>query len=316
MRKIIISFLSIFLIIGGIAFTFLRLINNQEKSSTITKIKMPNKKDDGVFLSQYQDVSNISDYFHEAISYWPKKSASGFENKKSESKITAGIIPHHLPASPMIANFFSQVGTQNVDTIYILTPNHDESGDCKVVTTNKIPIKFQSNTIDNITINQNTTNTLLDLSFVCTKEDLIKNEHAINILLPYISYYLQNPKIVTLAISNYLSMNEIDELDKTINYNKTKNDIIVASVDFSHYLTQEKANQKDQETISLIKNKNYEKLLGLDHEHLDSPESVITLMKVLEENNINKFTILAHENFVSMSDDKTQPSTSYFEIVW
>lgn len=257
------------------------------------KISSTNESGDSYFLSQNSSVFNSEDYFLEAISYWPKLTLI------SEQKIKAGIVPHHLPASPMIAHFFSQLNSQQVETVFLFAPNHEEKGNCKVITTNEMKhIFFES------------------AEFVCGNETVLKEEHGITIFNDYIEYYLANPTVYPIVMSNYTTLEEVDVLVEMLKSKLGENDVLIGSVDFSHYLSYEKANENDEETLRLMKEKNYEKLLSLDHQHLDSPESVVLIMKILEQLGFNDFNVVAHENFVTRADNLTQPSTSYFEIIW
>ncbi len=245
------------------------------------------------YLSQNQQADSFDEYFLEAVSYWPKGLSSESLN------IKAGVIPHHLPASPMIANFFSRMSNQKVGRIFILAPNHDEAGNCSLLFSESSQDLFSDFTKQE-----------------CFSNEIIQQEHAIATVVPFIDYYLTDVEVIPILVSNYTPIKDIDSLVEFLNKSTSDEDVFVASVDFSHYLSYEEALKNDSETIALMKEKNHESMIMLDHENLDSPESVITLIKLMEAQEINDFSIIAHENFVSLLEDKNQASTSYFEIMW
>lgn len=245
-----------------------------------------------VFFSKIVEVSDPNEYFYEAISYWPKLENYGGKNARG------GIVPHHLPASPMIANFFSLIDPRSVENIVLVSPNHDEEGGCKVITTESAKDEFFSNLI-----------------FVCGNNSVIESEHGITTILPYIEYYLEDIHVTPVLFSNYASLDEVTALVSQLQ-NNTENTVFVGSVDFSHSLNYEQALKKDEETILLLQAQEYEKLIQLEQENLDSPETLIFIQKVLNLLDSSEMQIIAHENSAQGSSDKGKIGTSYFEIIW
>lgn len=236
------------------------------------------------YISHNSQAVAESDFFIEAVSYWPKGSV------ESNSTIRGGVVPHHLLASPMIAHFFSTVSSQKVETIVIFAPDHEEVGVCRVVTTEE----YRS--------------LLEDLEFVCASDSVIANEHAVSLVKSFAEYYLPGVSVMPIVLSNFTTLEEIEKLTATV-YAQTSESqtVYVGSVDFSHYLPESEADEKDAETLELLKNKEYEKLLLLDQENLDSPESVVSVMKIMDLIGHTNFTVQAHEN---------SSATSYYEIIW
>ncbi|MDD5032224.1 MAG: AmmeMemoRadiSam system protein B, partial [Patescibacteria group bacterium] len=64
---------------------------------------------------------------------------TAFKFKKIEfdlsgKEVVAGIIPHHLLAADLIAEFFYNLRGKNYDTVILLGPNHFDSGNYSMIT--------------------------------------------------------------------------------------------------------------------------------------------------------------------------------------
>lgn len=86
-----------------------------------------------------------------------------------------------------------------------------------------------------------------------------RNEHSLEVQLPFIQFFKKTFSIVPICISPYVSYEELEELGKAISsgikeFNKDV--LIVASTDMSHYVSQKEAQKKDFLAI--------EKVLKLD----------------------------------------------------
>ena len=53
-------------------------------------------------------------------------------------------------------------------------------------------------------------NKFLELDFIYEDHLEIKEEHGLNVQIPYIAHYFKNAKIVPLAISNNLTIEELN----------------------------------------------------------------------------------------------------------
>ena len=88
-------------------------------------------------------------------------------------------------------------------------------------------------------------------------------EHSIEVQIPFLQYFHQNISIVPISISAYVSYEELVETGNAVAkaiQSYPEDVMIVASTDMSHYVSQEKAREKDFLAI--------DKILHLDPEGL------------------------------------------------
>lgn len=183
------------------------------------------------------------------------------------------ILPHHDLAKPLSLTGLSTV-TNTPKQIILLSPNHQEIGNCNICTYNP---------------------------------KVFAGEQGITTLLP-----LLQDKFPTASVSAYVfkrntSLTEIDQFIKKIN---VANTLVIGSIDFSHYLTKQQADEKDLETTKHINNHDYQKIISLNSDYLDSPPVLIAILK-LADNFGTSLNQIIHGNSADFTGQANN-TTSYF----
>ena len=217
------------------------------------------------------------------------------------------VLPHHLLASPLIAQAISLLAPAPPKTIIILSPNHANIGQCDIASSQySWDTPFGQVEVDRVLLSK-----LLETNTICLDDEALAVEHGIAGLLPFVKYYLPNTKIIPLALKKdpepFLFDNFVRQLISTSN-----EATILSSVDFSHGLSQKEAQSRDSITEKLISSLDYTGLLKLSSEFIDSPASLVASLKILEsQNSPPKF--LAHSDS-SAYNGSLQNVTSYYLI--
>ena len=227
---------------------------------------------------------------------------------KFKKNIRGGIVPHHLLPSLYIADFFNRLAKQNPKTIILIGPNHYEKGDGHVLTS-----QFGWETPFGVVFpNGEIINYLVDSNIAMVDEVVLPDDHAVSGIIPFVKYYLPNTQVVPLLLSGYISDEEIDNLVNSLS-NQMGNDVVfVAAVDFSHYLTSKESKEKDEITWGLINNRDYFNLRSLNNSYLDSPASIVVLLKVMDKLDVSNLELLHHTNSGEMVRNESVEVTSYF----
>lgn len=233
-------------------------------------------------------------------------------NLISAYHISGGIIPHHLFPGFILTDFFNRLSTQNPKTIILIGPNHYEKGDFKVLTS----LYSWDTPFGRVEPEDSIINGLVKKNIIKIDEEVLSNEHSVAGMMPFIKYYLPNANVAPLIISNHITEGEAELLaENLINY-AGKDTILVAPVDFSHYLTNEQAKEKDKLTLEVIKNYDYRQLFTLNNDYLDSPPSIAVLLMVMQRLGKTEMDILYHANSGELQKDNYIETTSYFSIVY
>ncbi len=194
-----------------------------------------------------------------------------------QSVVIGGIVPHHLYVRDIIGDFFTNLKSGAVDNIIILGPNHLEIGDSKI-------------------------------TYYPDFDD-----QSLTALIPYVSNNFPTAKIIPIVLKRELSLSECREL--AIELSKISgHNLLITSIDFSHYLSSDKAEKNDIESLAMIRNKDYESILKLNSDFMDSPPSLVTSLIYFESKGMTGIRILDNANS-GRRGNPFAPTTSYFSAI-
>ncbi|HZK12472.1 MAG TPA: AmmeMemoRadiSam system protein B [Atribacterota bacterium] len=229
--------------------------------------------------------------------------------------IISGIVPHHLLAKEIIEDFFSYISSQGKPkTIVILSPDHFQSG-----------ILMESNSFITIAVDSNEkafshlkTDTLLWGKLVkenkmTSNSSAIIAEHGITALLPYIKKYFPETNILPILIPAEITKEQVEQLVKTIDKNTLLDTIIVASVDFSHYLPPQAANFHDTKSIRVLLNFEEENFKNIEVDCWQALYAARLFAKLKQK---ETYHIIAHKNSADFLNLELEETTSYFSVVF
>lgn len=234
------------------------------------------------------------------------------EDTATRDDVQAIIVPHHLLASEIIASIMKQTSGRNIDTIIIIGPNHENIGTNKIAT---VKAKWQT-PLGYVESDQEMVEKFL-LEFKLKFDmEVFQNEHSIGAMASFIKYYFPDAKILPIVFDSYADKEEAEKVGEWLSQNFDQNSLLVTSVDFSHYLTKDEADQKDIETRELIEKRDIEAILKLSNtENVDSPVSLATSLIFAEKNGLET-DILYNANSFDFSVIKPVETTSYFGIIF
>lgn len=240
-----------------------------------------------------------------------KQQGTSLGTQTKEAPIMGGVIPHHTLAGFLIDDFFTKLSYQKPTTIILIGPNHFERGEYPILTSTKQWDTEQGKVnANNILISQ-----LIENNMVHEDNDVVSNEHAVASIAPFVAKHLPGSTIVPLILTGQMNLEQIQSLADSLSPFITDDTIVVASVDFSHYLKRDEAQANDLSTQKFLETNDYRSLINLDSAFADSPPSLITLMKLMEVKGAH-MEIVAHTNSSIIRDDPYASTTSYFEIVY
>lgn len=232
--------------------------------------------------------------------------------KASNYKITGGIIPHDLDVGFIFSDFYWRLSWQNPSTIILIGPNHYEKGNFKALSS----LYSWDTPFGVIEPNREIINALVNRNVIKIDEQVLPNDHAVAGSLPYIKYYMPNVKVVPILLSGTMTKDESETLANNIEEFIKDGAILVAPVDFSHYLSAEQAKEKDELTFQVLKNFDYRQLFSLNNDYLDSPPSIGTFLMVMQKLGSTNMRVLYHTNTGELQNNNTMPTTSFFSIAY
>ncbi len=291
MNKIIRTILTLFLIMIIIVYTF---SNSEEQNETFNLNGKENIQCLYFDPLNFIDIKQFDLYTHGAV-------------------IRGSILPHHLLASDLIHQVFQNIKIHSYETVVLIGPDHESILMGKVFTT----LKDWQTPFGVLHTDSNIISELLKNDFIIEDEDKLTIEHSISSIVPFVKYYIGDVKIVPLAMTKQTKLSDIkklvSDLSNSVDIDKT---LFVSSVDFSHYLNIDGANQMDLISMEAIKKRDINKIMSFTNDNLDSPVSIVTMLILMEELYKADMQLLNHSNSELITKQKMEETTSYITYLF
>ena len=214
----------------------------------------------------------------------------------------AVVVPHHDVVAEKRAELLSKIAKKRLltKTIVIIGPDHFSPfqkqisfGDAKWNLSNG-EIEFDNKWRE-------------DLGKVAGQRNgVVKNDHAIFSLLTDIKNLWPKVKIVPIVIGQ--KMENLSDLEKVLKNRCGFDCLVIASVDFSHYLPYALADIHDDESIDALARLDGEKLLKVE---VDSPQSLWLMAGLAKAKGAKRWKLLWHSNSSEMAGAPEAEGTSH-----
>ena len=222
---------------------------------------------------------------------------------ESSMESTHGIIvPHHELAHSLISSTVEEISKENTYTnIVIIGPNHFVHNSPTIVTATD----SEMGNIDKEYLIK-----LADKHTSFTfNDELVRNEHSVNIPLKYLSEFYPDAIYSLLVVSPYFDINEINEIANDLS--QKEDTLFVLSIDFAHNVGIDEGLENNKETIDSIANFNYNKILEYTDKNMDSPVSTILFLKIMENLEAKNWTTITSNHGEELLETNGLLGTSY-----
>jgi len=233
----------------------------------------------------------------------------------TKQDIVSGVVPHHLLAEEIIEDFFSYISFQEKPkTIVILSPDHFQSG--IIMESNSfitIGLEGDDEKFNNLKVNTLLSGKLFKENKMILNNSAVIVEHGVTTLLPYIRKYFPETNILPILIPADITKEQVEQLVKTIDENILLNTIVVASVDFSHYLPSRAADFHDTKSIRVLLNFEEENFKNIEVDCWQALYAARLFAKLQQKEAPH---IIAHKNSADFLNLELEETTSYFSVVF
>lgn len=237
---------------------------------------------------------------------------SGKFEGKLEDKAYAGILPHHLIHSDVIAGYFKKLSaTQDIKTFVVVGPNHFSFGENSIA----VSRYGYSTPYGELEVDSSIVDSLLDGGYAGWDERAFNQEHSISSLAPYIKRNFPSAKIVPITLKYRNLKGNLDKLVEDLDGLLGPNDFVLGSIDFSHFMWQSVADFHDELARTVIETFDFDQI---DELEIDSVPSLYTVMKYAEGIGAQKAEIVAHTNSADKvgGKDFIEETTSHFYVAF
>ena len=242
----------------------------------------------------------------------PAETTVNNESDDTKGPVKGGIVPHHLLAGRMISAFFRDLAQDPPGTIILIGPNHKLIGSNEIHTsaadwamafgTLEADIELEAALMNKLKASENNA--------------LMEDEHSISALVPYIKYYMPDTKIVPVLLHGSYTQKDSKKLGELLAemLSDRPDAVIVASIDFSHYLEINKADEMDEKSLTAISSWNIDELSMMSNDNLDSVPSAIALLSAMDTIGAKYVEVTGHGNSSRITGSGYDYTTSYYTI--
>jgi AmmeMemoRadiSam system protein B len=222
------------------------------------------------------------------------------------------VVSHHIPTTiPKLVEYYDQLKqTQDVKNFIIIGPDHTNSGKAPITTSN---YSFITD-FGELRPNRDITRILQDSNLANIEEEPFELEHSIGSQILVISKIFPDAKVTPIILRSNTSSEQAISLGKKLANLISENTVIVASVDFSHYLSTNQAGPIDQISGEVIRNLD---LRNISSVKADSSKSVLVFMQAMIEKkavDTDRFTVLNTNDLMQNSDYTTGYVFGYWGV--
>jgi len=231
------------------------------------------------------------------------------ESAVATGDVVGGIIPQHWFAGHLITGFFAGLAAQkHPETIILIGPNHTNSGQARMLTSDRA----WSTPFGRVEADLAIIETLKESGLVELGGDALTPEHSVAGIMPAIRYYLPAARVVPIILAGNVGLAEAERLAAVLTPLVDEDTVLVASVDFSHYLIQSEASVRDELTLEALRSFDSARLFTLDNDYLDSPPSIAVLLEAMRRIGSDGLALFENTNSGLLAGDELAPTTSYF----
>ncbi len=223
-------------------------------------------------------------------------------------EIHAAILPHHTITGTQLMEFWTDLAADaHPSVIVVVGPNHENDGTGLVQTTHGVwTTPFGSVETDDALVDE-----LISDGAATDESDPFVNEHAIGTHVSYIAKLFPGVPMVPVIAKSPTGELEARAFVNELKAILPKDALVVMSIDFCHYLPEDRTDAMDAETLAWINARDYAHLERQHSDHFDSPFALIAYL-IWNDERGDKAELVWHTTSHRLLGDVNAPGTSYF----
>jgi len=216
------------------------------------------------------------------------------------------VLPHHMIVANEISKTYQKLAeVSHPSLIVIISPNHYEDGQSLIQTCSSC--EYQT-TEGNTIIDTSLAKKLTQNNIATDEPKTFIKEHGVFNHAPFIKHFFPEAKMLPILIKWEAPSEKTVELSNWLDANIPKDALVIASVDFSHYVPVEHANFHDISSYATIKNFDYQNMYDLE---IDSPPSISTITHLMEKRGYMSAERFTHTNNQQFQPEPIPETTSH-----
>jgi len=224
------------------------------------------------------------------------------------SRILGGVTSHHIPtAFPVLAKFYKTLkATQSVDTFVIIGPDHFAKGKADI-TISKATFAMPAGTVQpNLPMIK-----AIEKSGLAIHDESAFADHSMHSQLLLINKLFPKARVVPIIIRGSARNDRAQKLGELLGTLANNRTVVIASVDFSHYLPKAQALPIDQHSAVLMAQGDTESAAKAE---TDSPQSLVAYTAAVKKMGSNAVIPFGYYNSGDFSQQKDYTTGWVFQF--
>ncbi|HYG56790.1 MAG TPA: AmmeMemoRadiSam system protein B [Symbiobacteriaceae bacterium] len=258
-----------------------------------------------------QEATQPDTFFDKVSFYRGLKEVQARPPALQPGRLAGGVVPHHNLAGAMLSTFFIQLEAAPPKSVIVIGPNHEHRGQ-RVITGRR----GWATPFGTVAADQEMVDALVKAGLATLDDAALEQEHTVGALMPYLKYHAPATRVVPIILHRDISLAEMEKLAQVLAPLLAEGSLLVASVDFSHYLTRAEAEAKDHITWAAIERFDLAGLKRMGPDHLDSPAALGILMLTMRQLGAGGPAVEGHTNAGVLLGSDQIDTTSYFVLTY
>ena len=231
----------------------------------------------------------------------------------TESRILGGITPHHGLALPMMARFYERISSgsdsKKILRVWLLSPDHFKRAKNYAVVCGG-DWQTAGRTLE---ADVAAKNGFGRMGVVDTDAGLFAEEHGITIHIPFIARYFPNAAVVPMVLKSDIPDIVLLMLKNYMIGEMRESDMIILSMDLSHYKTPEAMAEEDGRSLEVLTNI---EPMRTDHLDIDARRAASLVLRLFRELGAERGIIMERMDTSDILGYRVESGTSYATIVY
>ncbi|MEW6031825.1 MAG: AmmeMemoRadiSam system protein B [Bacillota bacterium] len=232
--------------------------------------------------------------------------------------VRAAIVPHHLVAGHLAAGLLAALAERPPETVVIVGPDHFGAGPavgtCRAA---------WNTAVGRVEADTDLVSALVARGAAVEAWDVLEREHSVGALVPLVKRYFPEVRVVPLTVRAGVSFERAAALGRLLAELAPGRGaaagggvLVIASVDFSHYLPRAEADRRDELTLQALRNGDWDVLFAMGPAHLDSAAALAVAFAFAGCAEAPRFEVVWHDNSAAvLGRPNLAETTSYFLLV-
>lgn len=238
-----------------------------------------------------------------------QKNSDGRGYAEIGPRILGGIVPHHGLALDMIVRFYERIASDKVQRVWLFSPDHFKRAKNYVAVCEGDWLLADRLLEADAVVKSG----LSGMGVVETNTQLFAEEHGITIHIPLIARYFPNATIVPMVLRSDTPDLVLLMLKSYMLEAMEEGDVIILSMDLSHYKTPEGMAAEDERTLEVLSAIEPMKTDRLDIDARRAASLVLRLFKAL---GAKKGIVCEHMDLSDILGYRVESGTSYATVIY